>query len=460
MSRILFVYPNRDGYPIIPLGISILAGILKHHRHTVDLFDITFMLPGRMDYNAVLNTGVVKKIDKQQYWGRDYSYMDAEFRKKINIFKPDLLAFSIIENNYGVAKHLFKIAKDVTSTPIIVGGIFPTVAPKYFIEDKNVDFICIGEGEFAMLELADRLEFNNDYSDILNLIVKKNGKIIRNHYNKYYNWEPPINQNWEIFDMRHLQKPFVGKVWQTGFFELSRGCPFKCAFCTNHAYQKIFKSLGRYHREKPIRRAIDEMVYMKKEYSLEFIFFYDENFLMMSDERFDEFCLNYRKKIGLPFHLQTRAETLLTEDKVKQLKDANCITVGVGVESGSEKIRHRVLNKVLSDDIYIKAFENCHRFGIRTSANVMIGLPFETERDVLETIEFCKKLKAESIGLSIFAPYHGTGLYDICVKEGFIEDGYYDDISTYYKSMLKMPQFPKDKIEELYYKFGSLVYQE
>lgn len=218
MSRVLFVYPNKEGYPIIPLGISVLSGILKHNKHETDLFDITFMIPERYDHDAREKTGVVKKVDVQKYWGSgDDVDIDNEFKKKISTFNPDLIAFSIVENNYACSKKLFKIAKDATKAPIIVGGLFPTIRPELFIENNNVDFICVGEGEYAVQELAEKLDRGQDTGNIPNLIVKDKGQVIRNGFAKYCNWEPLIFQDWSIFDERHLLKPFMGKMYRTGF---------------------------------------------------------------------------------------------------------------------------------------------------------------------------------------------------------------------------------------------------
>lgn len=459
MSKILFVYPNQEGCPMVPIGIGVMSGVLKHYGHKVELFDITFMVSERLDQVAREKTGTVKKVDFEKYWGTGEKVdINEEFRKKILSFNPDAVAFSIVENNYLCAKKMFKVAKEVTNAPIIAGGLFPTIVPEFFTKDENVDIICRGEGENAMLELANRIDKGKDYSDIPNFIVKAGGKITENKFGPYYNWEPLIYQDWEVFDKRHLMKAFVGKMQQTGFFETSRGCPFNCAYCANNIYQEIFKCLGYYHREKPIEYAIKEMEYMKDKYNLELIFFNDENFMMIGKNRFEEFIKKYKEKINLPFYIQTRAETLLDEGKIKMLKEANCATIGIGVESGSERIRKEVMNKNIPDSVFEKAFANCNKYHIRTTANIIMGLPFETEKDIITSAEFCKKLNTESIGISIFAPYYGTKLRKVCIEQGYMEDKFYENISMSYHSILKMPQITEEKLEELYYNFSNMVY--
>lgn len=104
------------------------------------------------------------------------------------------------------------------------------------------------------------------------------------------------------------------------------------------------------------------MEYMKDKYSLELIIFNDEHFMMMGEDRFKEFCKKFKSRINLPFFMQTRAESLLDEKRVKALKEIKCATIGMGLESGSERIRREVLNKNIPNHIYKRAFANC-KFG-------------------------------------------------------------------------------------------------
>ncbi len=458
MCKILFVYPNKEAYPIIPISIGLLSGILKREGHEVELFDITFMMPLRIDHVAREKSGVVEPVNVETYWGPAEAWnIDEEFKKKIESFDPNLIAFSIVENNYGCARNLFKTAKETKNVPILVGGLFPTMAPKFFIEDRNVDLICVGEGEHTIVEIAKRIDSQSDFSNIPNLIAKSASRTSRGPGTQYYQWNPPVFQDWEIFDQRHLFKPFMGRMRRAGYFELARGCPYNCSFCNNLAMQKLFRDIGKYNRERPIRSLIDEICLMKERYQLDLVFFNDENFLQMNEGRLGEFCREY-KAVGLPFFIATRANTLLKQERVKILKDAGCVTVGIGIECGNESFRNKILNKNVSDQVIERAFSNCRDAGIRTTAYIMIGLPFETEENIVETAKFCRRVRANSVAVSVFAPYYGTELRRICVQGGFMEDRYYEDISVNSRSILSMPQISRQRIEELYYQLHDLIF--
>lgn len=489
MAKVLFVYPNKEGYSIIPIAFSLLSGILKKEGHEIDLFDISFMVQN-LDHQARASTKSVQPIDDvDKYWGERKGFdINGELKKKIWSFNPDLIAFTIVENNYGCARDLFKVVKATKDVPIIVGGMFPSVAPEFFLRDDNVDFICFGEGEFTMIELMKRIDSRSGFLRVPNCITKvrvaetggsrspftiiderdnipgvPGWKSSRGPTAPYYRWEPHVIQDWTIFDPRHLHKPFMGKMRKTGYFEMSRGCLFKCAYCNNLAMQQLSKAWGieeKYNRDKPMKHVMEEISYLKKEYALELIFFNDENFLQISHERLEEFCAAYKKEIDLPFFIQTTAQTLQREEKTRLLKEAGCITIGVGVEHGNYELRSKLLNKKTPNSVIENAIANCNKYGIRATAFIMLGIPGETEETIMETVEFCKKIRTPSVTVSIFAPYHGTPLRDLCIREGYIENKYYENIGVNFHSVLNTPQLSSEKLEELYYKFTDLVYGE
>jgi radical SAM superfamily enzyme YgiQ (UPF0313 family) len=147
-----------------------------------------------------------------------------------------------------------------------------------------------------------------DYSNIKNLWVKKeDGAVIKNPLRPFKDMDTLPFQDWSIFDERHYYKPYCGSFYRTGFFELARGCHFSCSFCSTASFRHLYRDMGKFIRTRSIDKTFDEIVHMKDRYDLEFIFFIDDNFLGMSPERFDYFCGQYTKRIGLPFYIQVRS---------------------------------------------------------------------------------------------------------------------------------------------------------
>ena len=288
---------------------------------------------------------------------------------------------------------------------------------------------------------------------IPNLCFKNGDTFIRNSCGPLTDLSKIPFQDWSGFDRRQLLKPFEGKIYRGGSFEFSRGCYKICKFCVAPQLRGIYSASGKkYHRIKKPGKAVEEIAIKKDQYDLEINAFCDTDFLAAVPVAvLSEFCELYKSDVGLPFMIQTSAETI-TEEKLKFIVNAGCVTISIGVESGSERIRKEVLNKNVALRRVIKAFDLCRKYNLRTTANYMIGVPYETEEDVYETMRFNRTLNPPSIAITYFQPFLGTELHDTCVKEGFY-DGFNPNASVYLESPLKMPQLPPERIEELISEF-------
>lgn len=112
---------------------------------------------------------------------------------------------------------------------------------------------------------------------------------------------------------------------------------------------------------------------------------------------------------------------IVTEEVISLLAESGCYEVTFGVEAGGEDFRKKVLKRRQSDKKIEEAFMMCARHGITTRANMMVGLPYETPGNVLQGIRLCSRLKAKFFLVSTFFPTPATELYDICIKEGYID---------------------------------------
>ena len=159
-----------------------------------------------------------------------------------------------------------------------------------------------------------------------------------------------------------------------------------------------------------------------------------------------EFYRSYALEIGLPFSCNLFPK-LINEERVALLSRAGCVDLRIGLESGSEDIRRKMLGRNISDDDMRHAYRLCHEAGIQTRSFVMVGLPGETPEKILDTIRFVAEEKVGLAQCSIFFPFQGTELHRICVEKGYIETGQAERETDYFSgSILYLPNLTKDQI--------------
>ena len=442
MAKVLFVYPNQGSELRVPLAISILISAIRKAGHEVKLFDTTFFAKDGQfctDNDKMAKMGTHKQTDLNKEVG-EVIPIDPKVMLNLLIksYKPDIICCSIVERNFQIAKDLlFDI-----DTPVLVGGIMPTIAPEFVIKEDWVDYICVGEGEIALPELL------NSKGEIPKHIANIWSKEKANPLRPLISLNDVPEQDWTDFDRRHLLKPFMGKIYRGGSFEFSRGCFKSCTFCVAPKLREVQKGCGHYHRTKHPHTLIREIEHKIKDYDLNMLSFSDTDFLSgVPKPIMSEFLSSYSNRVGLPFTMQTSVRTLLDEDILTLLRKAQCCAISVGVESGSEKIQAQVLRKVIPAEMIKKAFDLCRKHELRVTANYMVGLPFETRDDIRKTIELNRLINPPSVAVTFFTPYMGTELYDLCIKEGFYKP-FQLEKDIYDSPPLEMPQLSQVEIKK------------
>ncbi len=460
--NVMLVYPNDRMDGLISVGVSVLSAHLKNAGHDVKLYDTTFYDTGKATGDSFREQmGQVIPVDLTKFGVTrekiELNDLQKDFRNKVLEYKPGLIGFSVLEITYDQGLELAKGIEDL-NIPVIFGGIYPTFAPRIVLKEKSIDMICEGEGEEMIAELATKLEKKEDIKNILNLTLKKDGKIFRsgiectiedlptgdNIYGEKIGLRRPqtnmaktlLPPDYTIYDDKRFWKKMGGKAVRSVAMELSRGCPYTCTFCCVPMQQHQHKSAREkysefagikkelraandpYHREKPIPKFIEEVKNAQEKYSLDFIYFTDESFLSMRPERFDQFIDAY-KKIKIPFFIESRVETV-RPGYAKRLESVGCAGVAMGVESGSIELRKTLLKRRMPDEIIVKAFKEFENTSIRISANNIIGFPTESREDIMKTIELNRKINPDSVVVNAFRPYSGTELRKICIEKGLI----------------------------------------
>jgi radical SAM superfamily enzyme YgiQ (UPF0313 family) len=235
----------------------------------------------------------------------------------------------------------------------------------------------------------------------------------------------------------------------------SRGCPYDCSYCCNHIIKAQYPNREEYVRFRSAENVIGEIEKGLKEYpSIERIFFHDD-ILPLNRKWFDEFVELYKKRIVLPFICNNRVN-LMNKDTIIKLKEAGCIQVGLGIESGNDAIRTSILNRNTSQEQIISAFRDASNLGIRTYAFNMVGLPFENKMAVLDTVKLNARVKASKIQTSIFFPYPFTRLYKLCLEKGYLKEGV--TVDNYFNdSIVQLDTMRREEIVFFKTYFTSLV---
>lgn len=454
--KFLMVYVDNSGIVKVPVGVLYILSHLKEQGHQVSVFDTTkyAIHVEKNDYNT---RGVFLNfmpLDLEPY-GVTFEKaaleeVDRKLVKQVLEFNPDMIGISIIEDTQESALHFARICKTAApGVPIIAGGVYCSIRPDAVIGNKCIDMVCVGEGEYTVSRLFDRMRQGKGFSGINNLWVKlPNGEIEKNPMEEPAELDPLPYPDLSLMDDRHLYAPFAGHIYKMSFVESQRGCPRRCTYCCNQIFLNLYSKFGpKYLRRKKIKRLIEELVYLKNKFELNFMQFTDDDFLLRPLDEIKEFSSSYKKWIGLPFWIQAEAHNA-TDEKIKLIKECGCISISMGIETGSRYILEEIMKRKTSKDVTLRAFETMHKYGIRSSANVILGMPEETRENIFETIEFVRKCKPRSVNSNIFIPYEGTALREYCLSKGYLKPDYQRDSSSW-KTVLKMPQITGREIEDL-----------
>jgi len=358
--------------------------------------------------------------------------------------KPDIVGLHTITGEHNWALALAKKIKAAGFTTLL-GGPHATYYPEETINKEGVDLLAVGEAEYTCLELLNNLRDKKGISGIQNLWVKDaSGKVIKNELRCL------------IEDLDSLPSPdrdiyykysFLGKSSVKQFLT-GRGCPYDCTFCSNHLLSKMYKGKGKYIRRVSPKKIIEEMKAVRQKWGFRTASFTDDVFVM-SNEWLDEFLPLFKKEINVPFMCNVRVN-LVTEALVLKLKANGCYGVAMGIESGNEDLRNRVLKKRISNEEIIGAGRLIKSNGLKLKAFNMLGLPGETFEQAMETLEMNIKISPDFTPVSLLEPYPKYEITDYAISHGYLKENYgLDDVagSIYVPSKIEIKD--KDKIINL-----------
>ena len=381
MAKVCLIYfdLNTGYYPSFHHGLAYIIGTLKNDDHEVALFH----LKNEKDFD-----------------------MATHFLNKEDL---DLVGLSFATNQKKYVRRFLTIT-DLSEKLTVAGGVHSTLLKEnIFKEFPEIDGICIGEGEFPLKDLCQKLDNNEDYLNSPSFYFKTKDRIIKNPTLLLQHIDNLSLPNYTLFDYDKI----VSENGDCFPMMIGRGCPYSCHYCCNHAIRRVYPNKNMYVRFPTVPHTIKIIKNNLSIYpNTRRIAFADDTFTL-NRKWLVEFCDIYKKEIDIPFTCNARVETI-SEQVVRHLKYAGCVSIDFGVESGNEWLRNHILNRKHSNTQIIKAFRVTRQNNIKSFSFNMVGLPFETAKMVKDTIKLNFEIQPNFGKCFYFYPYPGTILYQLC----------------------------------------------
>ncbi len=344
---------------------------------------------------------------------------EKDLPREIAAFGPDAVGITLCSSDLNWFRAVVpSIRRAAPAAFLLAGGIHPTIHPALLEETKELDAICVGEGEEAVVELLAALEKANKavITGIRNLHVRRQGKIYRNPLRPLIADLDAYPEDREVYFRRY---PRLADDTLLQYLS-SRGCPFPCSFCVNETLNRLFKGLGPVQRRQSPEFALGELTRLRDRYrKAETVFFIDDLFLLDRDW-LKSFLPRYRKEIGLPYICSAGPGTIDAE-VADLLRDTGCASVEFGIETGSEEKRRGVFNKkAFTDAEFRRQIGLVKERGIEVYAPSMFVFPGETVADAFRTVELYHELKVDHPFSSFLFPYPDTRIFETAVRAGCI----------------------------------------
>lgn len=430
----------RDIQPEPPMGLAYIGAILE--REGIEVKIIDSLIEGYEKAERINENTLMVGLD----------FKDIE--TIISGYKPDIVGISNLftrqrENAHQIAKIAKSLSKDII---IVMGGAHPTVCPEIVLEDSNVDYVVIGEGELTFIDLIRHLEDKKSLNELDGIGYRENGQTIIKPRLKFISDLDSLP-----FPARHLlnMEAYYRLKESHGFRKkrkyspiiTSRGCPFKCVFCTAH------KVWGRGYRKRSPQNVIKEMIHMKEQYGIEELMFEDDNVTLdvkRAEEIFDMMIAN-----DLGFCWDTPngvAAFTLTKELIKKMVDSGCFKINLAIESGNQYHLTHNIKKPLKLDKIPPLVGYIRELGCDVSLFIVLGVPGETEEMIWDSFRFADSLEIFSPFFSIATPYIGSELYKLCVEKGYLKKGFTLDDLYVGSFSINTPEWSGERLREIYQK--------
>lgn len=358
--------------------------------------------------------------------------------------RPDLLALSLTSRQWLRARRLVRRLRRRLDVPVIAGGLHPTFSPEQVLASPGFDYVCLGEGEEALLELVDRLAAGRPIDQPpLDNIWRRGGSRPR--------LRPPVAS---LDSLPFLARDFLDEPPGVVHMATQRGCPFPCTYCAARNFDQLYEGVAAYGRRRSHDDVLAELAELDAAGRLSYVIFLDDTFTL-HHRWVRRFCRLYGERFTAPFSLHARVDSV-DDELLEVLAGAGCRHITYGVESGSERVRREIMQRPIPQERFQRVFRHTRDLGILATANYMLGLPGETRAELEMTYDLAAELEADDFGYFVFYPYPGTRLFDHCRDNGYLPADYLDQPANHRRTILRLPGLTAGEIAQMYDRFTEL----
>jgi len=400
-----------------PLGLCYLAAVLEQKNIPVKIIDA-----------AVENIEISK------------------IRIYCRRFKPEIVGITSTTYSFQSAVSVARMIKEENSNvKVIIGGPYITAVPQSMLPYKFFDIGVLREGEITLSELIDALESNRDLREIKGIIFRRDSELYFTDPRDYIK-----NLDTLPFPARHLlhlelyrPQPNDERFRPKLSMISSRGCPFGCIFCDKSVFGKEYRSFSPEY-------IVSEMEHMVKDFGARDIAFLDSCFTV-NKERVESIIDEIRRKNLKVNWTCTARVDVVTRELLREMKEAGCWRVRLGIESGNENVLE-FIKKGITKEQARNAANWAAEAGLQPKGFFMIGHLLDTKENIEETIKFAKSLPLKDITIQINTPLQNTIQYGIYPQYGTLIT---DDNSkfSYFEPVFIPKGLSKKYLNRIYCKF-------